>query len=499
MNLIISRRLSDKVFTGIDIKISTGGRTYRAYGEIKVPCSHSVGENYNLHVEPPSFGNFFDVRKGEVSYHAGEQELTEDGKWKREGRQVCKPSRLISHLMEVCGVRIECDSSRGNQELEEKLRRRMLELLSTFTSAKGSDVMTSDDPQCIYEMETSERAGTLSSSCMRPESGCGCRNYSGFYNAMKARIAYTLDPEGRLFSRALLWENVVDVPSGKTFKFMDRIYGTEEVIQDMKEWALENGYGYKTEQSYANPEIILPEGERIHDFSYSLESDYYDGFPYVDTLNRMDSQDGLFTLYSRKGAFHSLQNTDGQNVLDTEKETRCAACGAWMDTEDAINIDEEAYCSQCTVYSSHDGQSYLRSECVWSDYHDSYILAEEALSCEDDYVHEDSDCFVTIGGTAYFEDSEKIILCDHCQEYGLSRDSSYSDLLEMDLCLCCWDKAHEEEGYVLVNGEWKEKEEEDEEEEEQEETTRISHNSWTLEFSGNQYVVLEDQKQIEAI
>jgi hypothetical protein len=315
--LMMSQRLHEKIYgecSRIDLKLTYEGYVYYAKGIIHYRQWSSSSFDISYDANPPAWGNYFDIRKGELSYKVGEQQLTPDGKWAREGRQICKASKLIAYLLEIDHrdpIREikdhrydSVDEDFLREVLHLKFQRRYLELLSTIVSSKGSDILISDKPDEIYGKPTSEcGCGTLRSSCMRPESDYDCRNHPMFYTDIGAKIAYTLDTRGHLFSRALLWENVIDLTTHKSFKFMDRIYGSEETIEDMKQWARDNGYAYKKEQSYSNSTLIHPDGHQSHNFCYFKVFEdnsvkRYKDFPYVDTLCNCTVANNIFELYS---------------------------------------------------------------------------------------------------------------------------------------------------------------------------------------------------------
>jgi hypothetical protein len=66
-----------------------------------------------------------------------------------------------------------------------------------------------------------------------------------------------LTDDGKLRSRALLWDEVID-NHGVKYKFMDRIYSIyDHDVYLFKSWAKENGYITKLEQDcYCELEII---------------------------------------------------------------------------------------------------------------------------------------------------------------------------------------------------------------------------------------------------
>jgi hypothetical protein len=300
--------------------------------------------------------NSFDVRGGEISYFMGVQEYKDNGKWLREGRQVMKASKFASML--------ECFYVG-----DPKLFKRMNELLAEKLKSCGKiDILISDDPASIYAIQEDKRSGTLASSCMRPNSSHGCKNYVDFYNTVGAKIAYSLDKEGLLIGRALLWENVKS-PDGD-FTFLDRIYGSESTILSFKDWAEDNGFFSKVEQSFNNLNLELG-GKIICDYHYETDNYYedFDGFPFVDTLCYYD---GMF-LNPNRGP-DQMQSTEGAVNRYT-----CYDCGCDLDEDDIRWVDDNSYCSDCVVYCEDIGGYALNDDAV--EVRDYYYLKENCFIC----------------------------------------------------------------------------------------------------------------------
>jgi hypothetical protein len=416
--LIMSRRLHEKLFLeSVELKLTLESNIYHAKGKLQFRAIDSSDFDITYDWDAPSWGNYFDIRQGEVSYKVGEQELTSDGKWKREGRQVCKASKLIAYIIQtqpnttelIRRIRNRWDDLIYDAEdiyplLFKKFTQRFLEVLSVMVSAKGSVISVSDDPASIYAMPTANASGcgTLRSSCMRPESDYDCRNKAQFYNDMGAKIAYST-VNGKLFSRAVLWEGVINATTNEVFKFMDRIYGSEETIEDMKTWAKENGYAYKVEQSYNNTRLILPSGDTVSNYFYAKfyknDEQYYDVFPYIDTLYKIDVQKGIFVLSTTNGDFNA-QQTDSSYIVYS-----CSKCGLFSNC-----LHEDNLCKDCAIYSEL-YQDYMNPDkAIFSNIHKSYIYMDSAILVENEYVLKDSPYWFVFDGFNYLTSIAKEIL-----------------------------------------------------------------------------------------
>jgi hypothetical protein len=282
--------------------------------------------------------NCFDLRKGEISYYNGLQPVTEDGKWAREGRQIMKPGKFLSLIARYIEIS------------DTDLMNRAIELISESIKVNNiEDVKISDDPYSIYSTgTTTSSCGTLGKSCMRPEGIHTKQEYLKFYNYVGAKIVYRLDQNGKLSCRALLWDDVKEL-NGSKFGFVDRIYGTEADMEAIKEWAIENGYGYKRRQVYDDPTIIL-EGRQITKYDYKLKESIFDKLlhsPFLDSLYHLSNSGKNISSY--KGDL-ILRNTNGE--ISGLSVYICCTCGKEHLKKDDVVIDD-AYrlCKDCAVFS----------------------------------------------------------------------------------------------------------------------------------------------------
>lgn len=325
-NLIMSRRLYSSIFnTWKNVKVTTKeGDVYQSDIRLKCctyTCDDGTSNNVYLDdIKKPDWGNYFDLRKGETSYHSGVQTVNENGQWIREGRQICKISKLLTYItgQHYCGISYY---EYIPDDIKPKMVKRLIEILSTETKITGSEILISDDVASVYSIPTAyENTGTLGNSCMRPESDYSCHDQVGFYNAMGACIAYTLDKDGRLTSRALLWKDC-RTSDNVVFSYIDRIYGNELAIAEMKEWAHENGFAHKQAQSHSDSTLIKPDGSKFWDFRYSKKTTWFYGFPYVDTMKYFKEEDGIITISSNDYGFrYELSCTDGSDPRQCEEE-----------------------------------------------------------------------------------------------------------------------------------------------------------------------------------
>ena len=208
---------------------------------------------------------------------------------------------------------------------------RFCELKAGAVRATASEdvIQISNDPSSIYQMATAEGTGSLGSSCMRPNSGHLCRYGAPFYSRIEGlKIAYTVNARNQLTGRALIWDDCSfinednEVETEGTFKFMDRIYGSEQTIANFKQWAKDNGYWHKAEQSSSNRRLVSPEGRNTEELNFrynKIVTQLYDYAPYFDTMIYMDFEQPYLQTIPAHSSYIRLQSTsadqfDGKKI-----------------------------------------------------------------------------------------------------------------------------------------------------------------------------------------
>ncbi len=149
-----------------------------------------------------------------------------------------------------------------------------------------------------YHQASGSCYGPLWASCMRYQNK---NRYMEIYakNPDKVKMLVLLDDNGKVKTRALLWEECSDV-DGNKYKVMDRIYSVYD--HDMiffKDWAFKNGYIHKLDQSARSENLFMtPQGPMNINLIISLDNHICDYYPYIDS----------FKYYSKKNG--TLANSD---------------------------------------------------------------------------------------------------------------------------------------------------------------------------------------------
>ena len=159
-----------------------------------------------------------------------------------------------------------------------------------------------------YHTLNGGRFGTLWNSCMRqPERNKFMKLYAK--NKDKVKLIVFFSDDDKVRARALLWEGVKDhKDSTKEYKFMDRIYYVyDHDINFFKDWAKENGYISKWEQSAKTELLFDIDGEvKRLQLYVNLDDSGLSYYPYLDTFKN---------FYVSKNRFSNSQNYNFDYVL----------------------------------------------------------------------------------------------------------------------------------------------------------------------------------------
>jgi len=182
-----------------------------------------------------------------------------------------------------------------------------------------------------YHNVNGNRAGSLWNSCMRQRE----RNkFMKLYavNPEKVKMLVFFSDDDKVRARALLWEDVRDhKDTTKQYKFMDRIYYVyDHDINFFKDWAKENGYLCKWEQS-AKTEMFFDEGigEPVKKSLYVLLDKYsMSYYPYLDTFKNFNEEKGRFSNSQSYNYDFTLVQSNGAVEREREPEDE------WFDEDD---------------------------------------------------------------------------------------------------------------------------------------------------------------------
>ena len=288
------------------------------------------------YLSPDAPGDFIAYREasGMLSYcPAGRtQEISDDGNWKRRGRQDCKPARLIAKLL--------------HPRLVKHLKPEMLNNFATlFKTAEDSAALAVEAVDFEYAYNQANYREDTFGSCM-----WGCP-VGDFYRRAGAEMRVVRDGTGKLRGRAVFWPQVHRVKPGETVAVLDRIYADgPEVTEFLCQWAATNGVYRKTYQGMHNKtEFTAPDGESIYaggayvSTKQSVSDAIY--YPYLDTFTWGDADGDLRNLEETENGY-AYDCTGGSRTRiqedDHDGEVQDID-GEWISEDSATLVGEDYY------------------------------------------------------------------------------------------------------------------------------------------------------------
>jgi hypothetical protein len=162
--------------------------------------------------------------------------------------------------------------------------------------------------------------GSLWNSCMRQKD----RNkFLKLYSSNEnIKMVVMFAEDGTVRSRALLWENVCEHNTDRTYKVMDRIYSIyDHDVNTFKMWAKENGYISKWEQSAKSETLFDIDGEpaRLKLF-VTLENSEFSYYPYLDTFKYFSPSRNRFSNSDYYDYAYKLVQSNGQVERESEPD-----------------------------------------------------------------------------------------------------------------------------------------------------------------------------------
>ena len=265
-------------------------------------------------------------------------------------------------------------------------------------------IYTADKIVELYNMKTQQLNDngrrsyiTTGVSCMQGKP----RNFFKVYEETEGlQIAILEDNDGNMYGRALLWADNIEPskrfnsnPKTKNLYYLDRIYIADTLCGSDKIKRV-----YQAQMYRAVCKALQLEKINCHSLNHfcseltDKEADApthpprpfmprlkrdgleFEQFPYADTFLGIDGDEWH---EDDNGAEVGLTNTDGENSNDARYT--CDSCG------DRVHEDDINHCD-------HDDE-HLCDECsIWSDYEDSYINRDYAVTHRrtDDVFHQDN-------------------------------------------------------------------------------------------------------------
>lgn len=394
------------------------------------------------------FADYITMRGDMGSYlpNGREHKTNDEGKWSREGRQEMKIGKLARKLLRQSYI-----DSLTDADFE-----KFTNCVKSYISLIGDDdgdgkklelrLIEGDDIYDAYDADNYStilgKDSNLWGSCMRHEE---CRDWLSIYadNKKVCQLLIAEDTEKKILGRAIIWK----LDDGRVA--MDTIYSPDSIRETFFNYAIKEGWYYKSSQSCHHHNFDRYNGEHNQDSNFkramvTLTHHDYDLYPYMDSLYYLSSDGRLSNELFTGDKFYILRDTGGG--YEQGGYVECEWSGNMVDEEETTYVDYERPNGQhldgrihdeLLVYSVDDeyilsidaveeystGNWYIRNDerivhvpsrdeyrlledCTYSDYHSQYILSDEAVQTGDGHIiHEDEAVECCIDGLMYDEDN----------------------------------------------------------------------------------------------
>lgn len=318
--------------------------------------------------------------------------ITGNGNWAIKGRQSIKYGKGLRKFMGQYSKLLP-------DNIYEKYHNWVY---SEFNFTHELRLVSGDDIRTFYHhINQNAEIRPLDNSCMKHNR---CQPYLDIYvNSPNVQLLVALNKDEVVQGRALIFNDVTDDYDNK-YTVMERIYTDDKYISAFKEYAKENGWLYKSRQTYDREPFVAPNGSQIHQrLTLTLNNATNNLYPYMDSFKYTeDLHSDTITLNTSDGHL-SLTNTDGSvsgqdTVLDyygneIERDTAC--------------------------WSSFTDNYYHEHDCNWSDHHETYIPYDDSVYIESqsDYRHCDDDDIVHDESTGSYELIDELYHCEYLNCY----------------------------------------------------------------------------------
>jgi hypothetical protein len=400
------------------------------------------------------FADYITMRADMGSYlpNGREHKTNDAGKWSRDGRQEIKIAKLARKVLRQSYIDslTEADFEKftncvksyisliGDEDGDgKKLELRLIdgaEIYGAYAADNYSTILGKDS--------------NLWGSCMRHEE---CHDWLSIYadNKDVCQLLIAEDMNSKILGRAIIWK----LDDGRVA--MDTIYSPDSIRESFYDYAVKNGWIYKSSQSCHHHDFDRFNNEYNKDYSkrpvVTLKHHQYDQYPYMDSLYYLSS-DGRLSNEDFKGdKFYILRQTDGE--YEEGGQIECEWTGRMIDEEETayvdyerpngqqidgqvcldelvMTIDDDYVLSIDAVEEYSSGSWYIRNDerichvpsrdeyrliedCIYSDYSHQYILSEEAVETGDgNMIHEDEAEQCHVDDKMYDSDNMITIILD---------------------------------------------------------------------------------------
>ena len=318
--------------------------------------------------------------------------MSENGNWSSTNRMEIKYGKGLRRIMEfIYNINEQSKTWLSIIKTDTFIEQYVNKLKAIYNPTIHIEHVRGEDIQKWYYSAryAEENIGTLASSCMR---GRSQQNFFDIYtmNPDKVEMIIALNDDRQLIGRAILWRLDYANGSGNNM-FMDRIYGSDVIIEKFKEYAKEKMYWHKYQQTYNSNKVIAPDGTvQDGDFHVVLNNTDRELYPYMDTMQEATD------VYADRITLYSAGHGDGEYVLTSTD-------GKWED----YNNDSDVYIDRYDEY-------YHEDDVVYSHIYGENIVYDEARETYDgEYVWYDDEDFVEAYDTSALHHIDDVTYSDY--------------------------------------------------------------------------------------
>lgn len=340
-----------------------------------------------------------------------------------------KAGKFLRHLL---------DENPIGSILPEQVKVHLCEDFAECWSAYAQSKVASNELHIGSELEDFEKIYDRSQydgdfgSCMAGEG-----QYYFYYESVKAKAAWLENGDGKLVARCIVFPEVYD-EDGKVWKLAERQYSRngdntlKRMLVDKLIAAGEiDGYKEVGVDCHSARAYVANDGSSLSEKHFSIKCwlDFDDTISYQDSFKYYDKDAGI--AYNRSG------DVQGECYDLATCDSRLEPQGCWSEYEQEYIPDREAEYAEGR-------EDYFYSEDVrWCENTRTYEFREDCVRlCNGDFAYYGYDC----------EGYDGVGYCEECNEYYLTDDGCYSELL--DEYFCCEDcKAAAEKRFIEENNE----------------------------------------------
>jgi len=220
------------------------------------------------------------------------------------------------------------------------------------------DIVKGSDISYWYNCDNyhDEEDGSLGDSCMKSVPNDYFDIYTKNTDKVSLVIMYTNDSKSTICARAILWK--LDEPGNRIF--MDRVYTNNySHEQTFIDFAIHNNWLYKESQSMgAELSITDPENDHTEHITLmaKLKPVNYDNYPYCDTMTFYNPHTGIISNKDNFNPKYEMTDTDGNPY----------------EIDDYHDPDDY-------VYSEYHGSDILEEDAIWCGYGKDWVEKDVAI------------------------------------------------------------------------------------------------------------------------